>query len=69
MPRRLLPFPSILVASSNDPFLSMERARELAHVWGSRLVDIGPAGHINGDSGLADWPEGKRLLRHLIEGT
>jgi prephenate dehydrogenase len=68
-PRRLLPFPSILVASSNDPFLPLDRARELAHAWGSRLVDIGPAGHINGDSGLADWPEGKRLLRHLLEGT
>jgi prephenate dehydrogenase len=68
LPRRLLPFPSILVASNNDPFLTMHRARDLAHAWGSRLVDIGPAGHINGDSGLADWPEGKRLLRHLIEG-
>jgi prephenate dehydrogenase len=69
IPKRLLPFPSILVASSNDPFLSVERARELAQAWGSRLVNIGPAGHINGDSGLGDWPEGKRLLRHLIEGT
>ncbi|HEY6272782.1 MAG TPA: prephenate dehydrogenase/arogenate dehydrogenase family protein [Terriglobales bacterium] len=68
VPRRLLPFPSILVASNNDPFLTLNRARELAHVWGSRMVDIGAAGHINGDSGLADWPEGKRLLRHLIEG-
>ena len=68
MPQRLLPFPSIVVASSNDPFCSMDRARELAHSWGSRLVDIGAAGHINGDSGLGDWPEGKRLLRHLVEG-
>ena len=41
----------------------------LVLLWGSRLVDIGPAGHINGDSGLGDWPEGKRLLRHLIEGS
>ena len=69
VPRRLLPFPSIVVASSNDPFLTVERARDVARAWGSRLVEIGPAGHINGDSGLGDWPEGKRLLRHLIEGT
>ena len=69
VPQRLLPFPSIVVASSNDPFCSMDRARELAHHWGSRLVDIGAAGHINGDSGLGDWPEGKRLLRHLVEGV
>ncbi|HLW54856.1 MAG TPA: prephenate dehydrogenase/arogenate dehydrogenase family protein [Candidatus Angelobacter sp.] len=68
VPRKLLPFPSIMVASSNDPFLSIDRARELSRAWGSRLVEIGPAGHVNGDSGLGDWPEGKRLLRHLIEG-
>jgi predicted alpha/beta hydrolase family esterase len=69
VPRRQLPFPSILVASNNDPFCSMDRARELARNWGSRLVDIGAAGHINSDSGLGDWPEGKRLLRHLVEGV
>jgi predicted alpha/beta hydrolase family esterase len=68
LPRKLLPFPSIVVASNNDPYLAGERAREIARSWGSRFVDIGPAGHINGDSGLGDWPEGKRLLRHLIEG-
>lgn len=68
VPNRLLPFPSILVASNNDPFLTAERAREIARTWGSRFVDIGPAGHVNGDSGLGDWPEGKRLLRLLIEG-
>jgi prephenate dehydrogenase len=68
VPKRLLPFPSIVVASNNDPFLTQERAREIARIWGSRFVDIGPAGHVNGDSGLGDWPEGKRLLRLLIEG-
>jgi prephenate dehydrogenase len=68
VPRDLLPFPSIVVASSNDPYLAPERAREFARAWGSRFVDIGPVGHVNGESGLGDWPEGKRLLRHLIEG-
>ncbi|MGE5325205.1 MAG: prephenate dehydrogenase/arogenate dehydrogenase family protein [Actinomycetota bacterium] len=68
VPQKLLPFPSIVVASNNDPFLTMDRAREIARTWGSRFVDIGAAGHVNGDSGLGDWPEGKRLLRLLIEG-
>ena len=68
VPHELLPFPSILVSSSDDPYLAPERAREFARAWGSRFVDIGPAGHVNGESGLGDWPEGKRLLRHLIEG-
>lgn len=68
VPKDLLPFPSILVASNNDPYLSLDRAHDIARAWGSRFVDIGAAGHINGDSGIGDWPEGKRLLRHLIEG-
>jgi prephenate dehydrogenase len=68
VPHELLPFPSILVASSNDPYLKLERGREFARAWGSRFVDIGAVGHVNGESGLGDWPEGKRLLRHLIEG-
>jgi prephenate dehydrogenase len=68
VPRDLLPFPSIVVASNNDPYLAPERAREFARAWGSRYVDIGAAGHVNGESGLGDWPEGKRLLRVLIEG-
>jgi prephenate dehydrogenase len=68
VPRDLLPFPSIVVASSNDPYVTLARAREFARAWGSRFVDIGAVGHINGESGLGDWPEGKRLLRHLVEG-
>ncbi len=68
IPNKLLPFPSIVVASNNDPFLTTNRAREMARLWGSRYVDAGPAGHINGDSGVGDWPEGKRLLRLLLEG-
>ncbi|HZU32227.1 MAG TPA: prephenate dehydrogenase/arogenate dehydrogenase family protein [Candidatus Angelobacter sp.] len=68
VPHDLLPFPSILVTSSNDPHVTLSRARDFARSWGSRFVNIGAAGHINGESGLGDWPEGKRLLRHLIEG-
>jgi predicted alpha/beta hydrolase family esterase len=62
MPMRKLPFPSILVASSNDPYLAIERARAFAAAWGSRLVEIGEAGHITGDSGYGAWPEGEKML-------
>lgn len=65
MPLAPLPFSSIVVASSNDEFVSVERARQFAKAWGSRFVEIGPAGHINGASGLKDWPEGEQLLADL----
>lgn len=65
VPLAPLPFPSIVVASSNDEFVSVERARQFAKAWGSRFVEIGPAGHINGASGLKDWPAGEKLLAEL----
>jgi predicted alpha/beta hydrolase family esterase len=61
--RQPLPFPSLLVASRDDPYCRYERAEQLARDWGSRRVDAGACGHINADSGLGDWPEGHALLR------
>jgi predicted alpha/beta hydrolase family esterase len=65
VPRERLPFPSVVVASRNDPFSAFERARALAEAWGSRLVDAGDHGHLNADAGLGPWPLGERLLAEL----
>ena len=67
MPMQPLPFPSIVVASSNDPYVRIERARAFAAAWGSRLVEIGDAGHINVDSGHGAWPEGEKLLQDFCD--
>jgi predicted alpha/beta hydrolase family esterase len=53
-----LPFPSVLVASSNDPYCDIQRASDFAEAWGSDFVDAGEAGHINVESGHGPWPEG-----------
>jgi predicted alpha/beta hydrolase family esterase len=60
-----LPFPSIVVASTDDPFVSLDRAVAFAAAWGSRLVTIERAGHINADAGFGPWPEGRALLAEL----
>mgnify|MGYP003444885809 FL=1 len=65
LPVKPLPFPSIVVASSNDPYAGLDFARSSAAAWGSRFVSIGAAGHINAKSGLGEWQEGLSLLRHL----
>jgi predicted alpha/beta hydrolase family esterase len=52
------PFPSLLVASRNDPYCSYDEAGELALNWGSTLVDAGDVGHLNTASGHGPWPEG-----------
>lgn len=66
MPGAPLPFRSIVVASTNDPFIAHARARQLANAWHADFVDTGPLGHINVDSGLGPWPAGERILRHLM---
>jgi uncharacterized protein len=58
VPRDPLPFPSLLVASTDDPYCTMEEATDLASAWGSQLVEAGAAGHINTASGHGPWPEG-----------
>ena len=63
--RASLPFTGVVVVSSNDPYCDPDRAAGMARDWGSPVTDIGPRGHINGDSGLGDWPEGWALLHSI----
>ncbi|KAB0332129.1 RBBP9/YdeN family alpha/beta hydrolase [Janthinobacterium lividum] len=62
MPLQALPFPSLVVASGDDPYVSFARARAFAAAWGSDFTMIGDAGHINGDAGYGAWPDGEQLL-------
>lgn len=65
MPLNRLQFPSIVVASEDDPWVSLERAKFFAGHWGSEFVKIGKAGHINAASGHFRWDEGLALLKTL----
>lgn len=69
MPRRRLPFPSLVVGSLNDPYMPVDRLRRAAQAWGSDLVDIGEAGHINVASGFGRWSAGYDFLELLKERT
>lgn len=67
--RRPLPFATTAVLSADDPFASASRSLELAADWGSEIVSLGAAGHLNAESGLGDWPEGIGLLQALAGRT
>lgn len=67
VPYQRLPFPSIVVASTNDPFCPVRRAGAFARSWGSIFVRLTDAGHINVESGFGDWPGGLALLQGLRE--
>jgi len=66
-PRMRLPFPTILVASRDDPWATLNVQRDMAREWGAHFVDAGQQGHLNAESGLVDWAEGKALLTRLVE--
>jgi uncharacterized protein len=68
VPMARLPFPSVVVFSTDDEYVSPERARAFAAAWGSRVVNAGPLGHLNSDSDLGRWPLGEALLDELIGG-
>jgi uncharacterized protein len=62
-------FPSRIIASTNDPYGTIEYARGRASQWGSDIVEVGELGHINEASGLGDWRQGKTLLTAFAAGV
>lgn len=67
-PRKPLPFPTLVVASTDDPYATIERSQAMADQWRAHFLNIGALGHINADSFLGDWPEGQRLLADFQRG-
>jgi len=64
-PRAVLPFPTIVAASTNDPLGRYERIETLARGWGSKLVNVGNVGHLNPASGYGEWPQAEAFIREL----
>ena len=67
VPYQLLPYRSVLVATSNDPYCPIRLAGAYARAWGSEFVRLQNAGHINVESGYGPWPLGFALLQSLIQ--
>ncbi|WP_324672025.1 alpha/beta hydrolase [Hymenobacter sp. GOD-10R] len=67
MPQQRLPFASLVVASTNDEYVSIARAQAFAAAWGSEFVDVGAQGHLNVASNLGNWPTGYALLQKLLQ--
>lgn len=63
LPQDLLGFPTLLLSSSDDPWMTPASARYWADRWGSTVIDIGKVGHVDEDSGFGPWPEGLALFR------
>jgi predicted alpha/beta hydrolase family esterase len=66
IPTQAVPFPSLVIGTENDTYMSFERAKELANYWGSDFINVGQKGHVNSDSNLEYWEEGQNYLQQLI---
>ncbi|QBE64767.1 RBBP9/YdeN family alpha/beta hydrolase [Pseudoduganella lutea] len=67
LPREPLPIPSIMIASTNDPWMPLERAQQWAQRWDSTFINAGALGHINAESRLRDWLFGQQQLQLLVD--
>ncbi len=65
VPNDALPFPTTVVASHNDEYVTFAQTQRYATAWGSRWWDLGHAGHINSEAGYGDWPEGWRAVEAM----
>jgi serine hydrolase len=68
VPENPLPFPSLIVASTDDPYGTLAYGRLRSTQWQAGLVIAGALGHINASSGLMDWPQGRGLLEAFCAG-
>lgn len=68
VPDRALRFPSLIIASTDDPYGDIEITRQRARAWKSGLIVLGALGHINASSGIGDWAQGRALLDAFSAG-
>ena len=69
IPRSPLPFPSLVIASRNDPLARFERISSLAESWRAKLVDAGNVGHLNPAAGFGRWPQAGEYVERLRQET
>ncbi len=68
MPTEKLPVPACVVGSENDPYMVFDRTVFFAEAWGARLFNAGALGHINSDSNLGEWEQGRLFLAEFEKG-
>lgn len=66
LPQSVLPVETKIIASSNDPWMTDNKAAYWALQWGADFLRLKNVGHINSQSNIGFWPEGIRELHQLV---
>ncbi|WP_310441051.1 alpha/beta hydrolase [Sulfurimonas sp.] len=56
IPTNLYAKEALIVASTNDPYMSLDEAKSLQTALNIPMIVLNDAGHINTDSGYGEWP-------------
>jgi predicted alpha/beta hydrolase family esterase len=67
VPRIVLPFPAVMIASENDPYITSLELKKWADVIQASFVSVGQRGHIGTAAQLTYWEEGQQLFRSFVE--
>lgn len=67
LPRTILPFPALVIASEDDPVVSVDRAFSIAREWGAGFARFGACGHFGAGDSIGAWPQGEQLLDSFID--
>jgi len=65
LPEGPLPFPSLVIGSTNDHLASLEAVTRMARGWGAELRNLGAVGHLNPAAGFGHWPEAEAFILEL----
>jgi uncharacterized protein len=67
LPQSPLAIPSVLLASETDPWMKFDSAVTWSRIWGSQLISLGDAGHINAEAGFGPLPQAKTLVEAMVQ--
>ena len=65
LPTEKLPFPTIVIGSTNDHLATLDAVTEMADVWGAEFINLGEVGHLNPASGYGPWPQAEAFICQL----
>ena len=67
MPRISLSFPSLMIASENDPYISSMELKKWSDIFGAEFISVGEREHIGTAAKLGYWEEGQKLFHAFVK--
>jgi predicted alpha/beta hydrolase family esterase len=65
IPTHPLPFPTLVIASDDDPWMQASKVQLWSDIWNSEFISLPSAGHINTASGFGPWDAGLTLFNNF----